>query len=248
VRLAFAVAAHLEPEILVLDEVLAVGDAQFQSKCLGKMGEVAREGRTVIFVSHSMPAVSALCQRGLFLEHGQLKQSGPIDQIVSAYMMAGTAQDKGEFNTTNRTGNGLVRITDIKFSSDQGPNTAASGSSLTIRIQYEAQKHDLPIQFTISVFDSFNARALYLDSSVVKELPQFYPQRGELSLHFGKEFSLNPGRYTLNLAARVYGEAVDFVRNALVFTVQEGDFFGTGKVPMGKGAVLYRNQWQLAAG
>lgn len=89
VRLAFAVAAHLEPEILLVDEVLAVGDAAFQKKCLGKMGTVAQEGRTVLFVSHNMVAVQTLCHRAIWLEDGRLKEQGPIDQIVTAYMRSG---------------------------------------------------------------------------------------------------------------------------------------------------------------
>jgi lipopolysaccharide transport system ATP-binding protein len=233
---------------LVLDEVLAVGDAQFQSKCLGKMGDVAREGRTVIFVSHSMPAVSALCQRGLFFEQGQLKLTGPIDQIVSAYMGAVSAQAQRGFNSSSRSGDGLVRITGMEYSSEHGPNTAVCGSSLTIRLRYEADKDNLPIQFTLAVFDNFNARILYLDSATIKELPTVYPRRGELTVQFGPEFSLYPGRYTLNAGARVRGEQADFIREALIFTVQEGDFFGTGKLPIGKGTVLYRNRWKFAAG
>jgi lipopolysaccharide transport system ATP-binding protein len=85
-RLAFAVAAYLDPEILVVDEVLAVGDAQFQRKCLGKMSEVAGEGRTIVFVSHNMGAVRALCRTGVLLHHGELQKFGPIDDVVSAYL------------------------------------------------------------------------------------------------------------------------------------------------------------------
>jgi lipopolysaccharide transport system ATP-binding protein len=86
VRLAFAVAAHLEPEILIVDEVLAVGDAEFQKKCLGKMGDVTKEGRTVLFVSHNMVAVQSLCQRSLLLNNGQIIEDGPTDQVVSQYL------------------------------------------------------------------------------------------------------------------------------------------------------------------
>ncbi len=85
VRLAFAVAAHLEPEILIVDEVLAVGDAEFQKKCLGKMGDVAHEGRTVLFVSHNMAAVRKLCTKGILLEHGNIVETGTADAIVEAY-------------------------------------------------------------------------------------------------------------------------------------------------------------------
>ena len=93
VRLAFAVAAHLEPEILLVDEVLAVGDAQFQKKCLGKMGDVAKEGRTVLFVSHNMVAVQTLCQRAFWLDSGQLKAQGEVGTIVTTYLRAGLAED-----------------------------------------------------------------------------------------------------------------------------------------------------------
>ncbi len=90
-RLAFAVAAHLEPEILLIDEVLAVGDAAFQRKCLGKMGSVARQGRTVLFVSHNMGAITQLCNRAYWIADGQIKLSGPAAQVVAAYLAEGTA-------------------------------------------------------------------------------------------------------------------------------------------------------------
>ena len=85
-RLAFAVAAHLEPEILVVDEVLAVGDAEFQKKCLGKMGEVAKSGRTVLFVSHNMAAVQSLCQRVLWLSSGVIRDDGLADKVILNYL------------------------------------------------------------------------------------------------------------------------------------------------------------------
>jgi lipopolysaccharide transport system ATP-binding protein len=89
VRLAFAVAAHLEPEILIIDEVLAVGDAAFQQKCLNKMQDVGDEGRTVFFVSHNMPAVTRLCERVIMLSDGQLVADGPTHEIVARYMHGG---------------------------------------------------------------------------------------------------------------------------------------------------------------
>ncbi|MCI0705125.1 MAG: ABC transporter ATP-binding protein [Planctomycetia bacterium] len=89
-RLAFAVASHLEPEILVVDEVLAVGDAQFQQKCLGKMGQVSRSGRTILFVSHSMTAIKALCTRAVLLEKGRVTLNGDVDEVVNRYLSAGT--------------------------------------------------------------------------------------------------------------------------------------------------------------
>src|ERR1019366_9498873 len=91
VRLAFAVAAHLEPEILIIDEVLAVGDAEFQKKCIGKMGQVSKSGRTVIFVSHNLTVVATLCGRAVLLDAGQKRLEGNSEQVVSAYIQSGAA-------------------------------------------------------------------------------------------------------------------------------------------------------------
>jgi lipopolysaccharide transport system ATP-binding protein len=103
VRLAFAVAAHLEPEILIVDEVLAVGDAQFQKKCLGKMGDVAQSGRTVVFVSHNMPAVHALCTTGVLLKAGRVVQRDAIDPVVRAYLADGLPpEDSSGLNRSRR--------------------------------------------------------------------------------------------------------------------------------------------------
>ena len=103
VRLAFAVAAHLEPEILVVDEVLAVGDAEFQKKCLGKMHEVSRGGRTVLFVSHNMAAVQALCSRAIWLERGEVAASGPASAVVAQYLQGTQSVDR-DLTTSNTAG------------------------------------------------------------------------------------------------------------------------------------------------
>jgi lipopolysaccharide transport system ATP-binding protein len=102
VRLAFAVAAHLEPEILIIDEVLAVGDSEFQKKCLGKMGEVAKEGRTILFVSHNMGAIGQLCGRVLLLEGGQVKLTGTSAAVISSYLLSGAATHSTWSNTATR--------------------------------------------------------------------------------------------------------------------------------------------------
>src|SRR5499427_9250101 len=99
VRLAFSVAAHLEPEILIVDEVLAVGDINFQKKCLGKMGDVARAGRTVVLVSHNLGAIRRLCQRVLWIDDGHVRQNGPTHEVVSAYE---SAMSRGDSNGTQQ--------------------------------------------------------------------------------------------------------------------------------------------------
>src|SRR4029077_19239804 len=120
-RLAFAVAAHLETEILVVDEVLAVGDAQFQKKCLGKMDDIARRGPTVLFISHNMEAIQRLCTRGLLMDRGRLVQSGAIGEIVTTYRAAEQSLvEVGRFNTRSRSGTGWARISDIRMVDDRG--------------------------------------------------------------------------------------------------------------------------------
>ncbi len=122
VRLAFAVSAHLEPEILIIDEVLAVGDAEFQKKCLNKMQDVSKAGRTVLFVSHSMPAVTRLCPRVIMLDKGRLLMDGPVDDVVSAYLHAGrgiTAVRKWDDMAT-APGDDVVRLCAVRVKNEDG--------------------------------------------------------------------------------------------------------------------------------
>ena len=120
-RLAFAVAAHLETEILVVDEVLAVGDVHFQKKCLGKMDDIARHGRTVLFISHNMEAIQRLCTRGLLMDRGRLVMSGPVGEVVAQYRAVEQSMvEVGRFNTRSRSGTCWARVRDIRLVDDRG--------------------------------------------------------------------------------------------------------------------------------
>lgn len=121
VRLAFAVAAHLEPEILLVDEVLAVGDASFQQKCLGKLNDIAQHGRTVIFVSHNLAAVQRLCRRAILLRQGRIANEGPVGDIVKEYLRtSGDNSSVSRFRSDARRGTGWARIVDAKLVDDDG--------------------------------------------------------------------------------------------------------------------------------
>ncbi len=146
VRLAFAVAAYLEPEILLVDEVLAVGDAAFQKKCLGKMGNVAKEGRTVLFVSHNMVAVQTLCQRGLWLDNGRVKLEGPIEQVLPGYLRSGLTESSSNERTwaddDTAPGNATVRLCRIKVA----PETEEfAGEVITMQtpLRIEVEYHNI---------------------------------------------------------------------------------------------------------
>lgn len=134
VRLAFAVAAHLEPEILILDEVLAVGDAQFQKKCLGKMGEVGKEGRTVLFVSHNMAAVKRLCQNTIWLEKGAIRRTGESESIVEQYLFEGTEKNTGIINFMDGSDSD-IQFLKAEMYSENGSLTSTFRSNEYIRIR-----------------------------------------------------------------------------------------------------------------
>jgi lipopolysaccharide transport system ATP-binding protein len=151
-RLAFAVAAHLDPEILVVDEVLAVGDAAFQKKCLGKMGQVAQEGRTVLFVSHNMGAVNTLCDRVLLLERGRVTDSGPTEQVTSSYLARQlTADGSGVggpgvqflpkvLEAGHRVGD-AVRLTQVTLTNPDNPELGPrTGDPLVARFHYRSSE------------------------------------------------------------------------------------------------------------
>jgi lipopolysaccharide transport system ATP-binding protein len=143
-RLAFAVAAHLEPEILLVDEVLAVGDARFQRKCLDKMQEVGKEGRTVLFVSHNMPAVTRLCSRTILLDSGRVIGDGPSSEVVGAYLSTGLGTTAArEWNRLSEApGNDVVRVCAVRVQSETGTVTDAVDirRPISIEIEYEVLK------------------------------------------------------------------------------------------------------------
>ncbi|HEY4062586.1 MAG TPA: polysaccharide ABC transporter ATP-binding protein [Puia sp.] len=159
VRLAFAVAAHLEPEILVVDEVLAVGDAQFQKKCLNKMGDVSKgEGRTVLFVSHNMMAVKTLCNRGMFLEKGKLSFMGSVDQAINKYESVFAPSLKAVFRGDDpRAGNEKVRLDSIEIELDNRDSEAAGTFSITrpMKIHVRLTNHSVDTPINVNLF--FNA-------------------------------------------------------------------------------------------
>jgi lipopolysaccharide transport system ATP-binding protein len=139
VRLGFAVAAHLEPEILVIDEVLAVGDLEFQNKCLGKMGEVARQGRTVLFVSHNMGAISNLCSSAIWLERGKLIQCGDVASVVRAYVASSTEICGSETRRWSHLGTGEARIVSAKMLDIDGQECTTFSMGDTLAIEFDIE-------------------------------------------------------------------------------------------------------------
>jgi len=244
-RLAFAVAAHLDPEILIIDEVLAVGDAAFQKKCLGRMSEVARAGRTVLFVSHNMAAVSALCSKGIYLERGKVAATGPIDEVANIYLRdALPGAQGGQFKRGDVRGTGEVRFTDLQIMSLDGSKSVVAGGGLRVRLSYEGNTDNVPARFFVNIYDAQQFRLLSLDS-LTGGLSGPFPKNGSLELTLPANFSLTPGRYSVELAALVNEAGADHVPSAMHFEIQAGDFFGNGRQLGNAAACLLRTQWEL---
>ncbi|HEX7997144.1 MAG TPA: polysaccharide ABC transporter ATP-binding protein [Pyrinomonadaceae bacterium] len=181
VRLAFAVAAHLEPEILVIDEVLAVGDAQFQKKCLGKMGDVAKEGRTVLFVSHNMQAVQSLCHRAILIEAGRVVAEGSAKEVVSRYL-ASISEMGSEINwpENEAPGNDEIRLTSLRVSTENSNGGVYSSSEdLNVEMEFTARMRHSALCVG---FDVVNSEGVVIARSYQTDLPpENWPE-----LQFGK--------------------------------------------------------------
>lgn len=202
-RLAFAVAAHLEPEILIVDEVLAVGDAAFQKKCLGKMGDVARTGRTVLFVSHNMGAVRSLCQRVIWLERGQIAASGPTYAVVDQYLQStlDPASRQVDLRDTRRAyGLGArLRLTGVTLN---GGASVQHGEPLTVALTYESQveAEAASLGFGFSTLDGVRILSLDSDLDGPVRLVQ-NGERGQVVAHLDR-LLLQPGHYLLDVGVR----------------------------------------------
>ncbi len=247
-RLAFSVAAHLEPEVLIIDEVLAVGDAAFQRKCLGKIKAVTSSGRTVLFVSHNMPAVMNMCTRTIVLADGQVVQNGPVGDGVESYLRqlaAATAMPLGD--RTDRRGSGKARITGFELRSQSGDTLAhaVAGQPVTLVFHYESKEPGplADLNIMLNVYGPFEEKLFSLSTSLCPGDWQELPQRGELHCSIDK-FPLREGNYPFNLLLRIGGDVADHLQTAGHLEAVGGDFFGTGRLPTNmEGCFLVPHQW-----
>ena len=248
VRLAFAVAAHLEPEILIVDEVLAVGDAAFQKKCLGRMRDVASAGRTVLFVSHNMAAVSTLCTKAMVLWEGMIKYPlGGVEDAVQTYLTeVHTITKTSLAERTDRQGNGKVRIQDFASFDRDGNEVEfiASGQEVNFRIYYSSQQDRVEgVTAGIGIASDKGSFVSLLSNQVAGETFQTIGREGFFTCKIRK-LPLAPGSYTLSLIIRSNETITDWIQQAVTIVVEPGDFFGTGRMPPASHAgVLLEQEW-----
>jgi lipopolysaccharide transport system ATP-binding protein len=233
VRLAFAVAAHLEPEILIVDEVLAVGDAEFQKKCLGKMQDVSKGGRTVLFVSHNMAAVSRLCQRCIMFKNGTPVASGSTDSVIGDYVRdCSSAANFPLENFPVRSGSGVVRLTDFYFEDDSGNKIkhVQSGSDFNVVFRFKCAPSVAvgKVNIGISLHQEDETTICVFYSSYTGQTFQTVPASGTFHCHI-KRLPLKQGRYLLGVRVEADGEEADWPRGMIgALEVIAGDFYGTG--------------------
>jgi lipopolysaccharide transport system ATP-binding protein len=248
-RLAFAVAAHLEPEILLVDEVLAVGDAAFQKKCLGRMSDVAREGRTVLFVSHNLPSVEKLCQRVVVIDGGRVVMEGDPVTCISAYLGARTEPRPGvELSSAARLDPRLKPVfTSLDLTDGDGNPISAvgTGEPLEFHIAYAAEAEISNPSFGIIISNGMGVPLFFLQTRAQLGLWERAPRAGRIVCRLD-EVPLVPGEYLLTLGCLSGERQVDLLEHVASFSVEPRDFFGSGFLPHQlNGPVLIRARWDL---
>jgi lipopolysaccharide transport system ATP-binding protein len=249
VRLAFAVAAHLRSEILIVDEVLAVGDQDFQRKCLGKMRDVATDGRTVVLVSHNMTAVSSLCPKAVVMRAGRLSFAGDVGGAIEHYMARSAAELVGDLrDRRDRSGSGEIRAVSLALRSSNGDLTRSvrPGEPFEILLSYAATSalKNVAISIDIELVDGTRIATLF--SGFRDETFPVSAGSGAFSCRLSG-LPLRPDTYSLNVFIGTHHVIHDFVERAMSFDIAPADVFGTGRLPeRNQGALIADYSWHAA--
>ena len=250
-RLGFAVAAHLEPDILLVDEVLAVGDAEFQKKCLQTMDDLRGGGRTVIFVSHNMAAVENLCQRVIWIDKGQVRMDGPAEEVVRAYMGTFSTSQGGGADLAqidSRHGTGEIRLTGVDFldGAGQTKNFIRSGDALTVRLSTEARTEVRDLHVGLEIRNELGMLLSITNNWMTgPSLPRVAPGAHvyDLDIDF---LNLMPGRYYLTAWLKgPDSKDFDLLENCVLMDVETSDYYGTGRgVDPRFGIIFQQARWR----
>lgn len=251
-RLGFAVAAHLDPDVLIVDEVLAVGDAGFQKKCISTMEDLRSGGRTVLFVSHNMAAVENLCSRGLWIDGGKLRMDGTSKEVIKAYLGSYSGAEAGarELEVEGRTGSGEVRFTDIEPLNPEGMPSPIiqSGDALTLRLHFRAEELVTHPSFIVRLYTSMGT--LITETSTWLHgvtIPSIGPGEGHVDLELDA-LNLLPSRYTLMVS--ITGGPQNKVMDGDVRTyldVEPSAAYGTVRVVNSRFGIVYFGQrWNVS--
>ncbi|WP_339811889.1 ABC transporter ATP-binding protein [uncultured Imperialibacter sp.] len=246
VRLAFAVAAHLEPEILIIDEVLAVGDAEFQKKCLGKMEEVAGQGRTVLFVSHNIEAISLFCRKGILLNKGVIELNDTIEKVVSKYLEHGVVLGERPIHLReDRDGLGNVQLIGIDvLKNDKKCTVIRVGENIKFRFLLKKDtSSEMSIRLDVGLNTATGKRISWFSTSLFNRDLVLVNQIETVDLQISR-FPFNVGSYSLTIFITQKEIVEDWVKEAIFFNVESGDFFSQGRsLPENQGAFLVEHSF-----
>ena len=243
VRLAFSVAAHLEPEILLVDEVLAVGDAEFQKKCLGKMGDIANKGRTVLFVSHNMGAIKRLCNRSIVIDNGRIILDDNSDTAVDTYLSRFLQAEPGAGFKSKLPGETRNGFLDIYFMNEiGGTDTVLSGAPLEIHLKYKVEEQNRLFDWGIGVYDEIGNALFHFGSLYSRKEKTPLPKEGNIICKIPR-LPLPEGRYRFNFSMHKDGHYLEHLVGAAYLYVEKGDFFGTGNIPTSSTAKVLLDHW-----
>jgi lipopolysaccharide transport system ATP-binding protein len=251
-RLGFAVAAHMEPDVLFVDEVLAVGDAEFQKKCLSAMDDMRTGGRTVIFVSHNMSAIENLCPRTIWIDAGQMRMDGPSDKVIAAYLATFSESQRAAYDlehVTGRSGNGAMRFTRVDFLDENDNPTAVfrCGKPLRARFHFRANESIRDPHFSMSVYSDMGTRICTVSTwHAGNYIRSLEPGEASIDLVIDDLF-LQPNRYYLSLWIASRGQVYDKIEHVIAIDVEESNAYnnqGRG-VNARWGLVYMPSRWSL---
>ena len=236
VRLGFAVAAHLDPEILVVDEVLAVGDAEFQKKAIGKMNDISRgEGRTVLFVSHNMASMKALCHHGVLLEKGMVRCTGEMGDVISEYQRISMENAISDISQReDRHGTGIVKLQNLEIlnANDEPIDSVPVGSEFHVRVtlkNYAWKPTDAVQELCVGINDEYGQRNFIMNNMFIEKDIAIQPDVTQYTFYV-KQCPLNIGNYSMAfyLSDKMHN-TVDAIDNVGCLHIESGDFYGTGR-------------------
>jgi lipopolysaccharide transport system ATP-binding protein len=247
-RLAFAVAAHLEPEILLIDEVLAVGDVAFQKKCLDKMSEVTRGGRTVLFVSHNMAAVEQLCSRAILLSNGQISMAGSVARVVGSYLATHERRGSTAEGVLARNASGSVELIAVGPVDEEGRPLLAAQCGRNLHLSIRLRTHVRLPRVTVSVGINtlHDTRVTVLHSSIAGHDLSFIPGTHSIVCRV-PQFPLPAGMYLMDVKVYSGFDVALWAPGSEQLTVEAGDFYRTGRLPSPSwGGLCYLEQdWKV---
>jgi lipopolysaccharide transport system ATP-binding protein len=251
VRLAFSVAANLEPEILFIDEVLAVGDHAFQQKCMGRMQNISQQGRTVLFVSHHVPAIQRMCRNVMVLDEGRVKFHGQCEQGIQSYLEGACPYTEADIDLSTHAGRrpGSVPILSRIRLVDQFGRPSSQyrcGDRMTMELTLEPYPGYAAVHCWIQVCDELSTRLFTVGTDLSDESPAVPDRRVTIEGHID-DLPLAPGNYYLTLHAGPRGQrTADVIVKAISFSVVDSNYYGNGRLPSAsRGRFLVRSRWKV---